>query len=149
MDLDAELEKDLTFRRFNQEKQEQIRQLVSYTTLLGLTGNDLISIGGRLVRLEKSKEIKQNRSLAEEHYLRLQETWSDSRSYGRKFIYTTLSDSKYIIESDYWFGVNITNNYNGKQKKLTMKHYQTGSGQKGLRYLIAVNIHHGHIDLNF
>jgi|688.fasta_scaffold1574741_1 hypothetical protein len=56
MELDQELEEDLTFKRFSSEKQEQIRQLVSYTTLLGLSGKDLISIGGRLERISSAKE---------------------------------------------------------------------------------------------
>lgn len=149
MNLDVELEQDLTFRRFSPEKQDQIRQLVSYTTLLGLTGNDLISIGSRLERIVKSRAMKQNRELAEEHYSRLVEVWQNSRNYGKKFIYTSLSDSKYVIESDYWHGISITNNNTGKNKKQTMQSYETGSGQKGLKYLIAINIHHGHIDVNF
>lgn len=149
MELDAELEQDLTFRRFSPEKQVQIRQLIAYTTLLGLTGKDLISIGGRLERLAKSRETKQNRELAQDHYARLVEIWTNSRSYGKKFMYTSLSDAKYVIESDYWLGISITNNYTGKQKRQTLKVYETGSGQKGLKYLIAINIHHGQIDVNF
>ncbi len=149
MELDAELEQDLTFRRFSPEKQDQIRQLVAYTTLLGLTGNDLISIGGRLERLTRSREVRQNRELAQEHYDRLTEVWQNSRSYGKKFIYNTFEDIKYTIETDHWLGVNLTNNKSGKSKRQTMKSYMTGTGAKGLKYLIAINIHHGHVDVRF
>ncbi len=149
MELDAELEQDLTFRRFSPEKQDQIRQLVAYTTLLGLTGNDLISIGGRLERLTRSREVRQNRELAQEHYDRLIEVWQNSRSYGKKFIYNTFGDTKYTIETDHWLGVNLTNNKSGKSKRQTMKSYMTGTGFKGLKYLVAINIHHGHVDVNF
>ena len=149
MELDAELEQDLTFRRFSPEKQDQIRQLVAYTTLLGLTGNDLISIGGRLERLTRSREVRQNRELAQEHYDKLTQVWQNSRSYGKKFIYDTFRDIKYTIETDHWLGVNLTNNKSGKSKRQTMKSYMTGTGSKGLKYLVAINIHHGHVDVNF
>lgn len=149
MELDEELAQDLTFRRFSLEKQDQIRQLVAYTTLLGLTGNDLISIGGRLERLTRSREVRQNRQLAQEQYDSLYEVWQNSRNYGKKFIYTDSSDIKYSIETDHWLGVSVTNNKTGKSKRHSMKQFATGSGQKGLKYLIAINIHHKHIDVTF
>lgn len=37
-------------KRFPKEKQEQVEQLMNYTTLMGLSGTDLISIGGRMER---------------------------------------------------------------------------------------------------
>lgn len=149
MELDAELEQDLTFRRFSPEKQDQIRQLIAYITLLGLTGKDLISIGGRLERLTRSREVRQNRTLAQEHYDRLDQVWQNSRNYGKKFIYTASSGIKYSIETDHWLGVNLTNNKTGKSKRQTMKKYETGTGEKGLKYLIAISIHHGHLDVCF
>lgn len=149
MELDEELAQDLTFRRFSLEKQDQIRQLVAYTTLLGLTGNDLISIGGRLERLTRSREVRQNRQLAQEQYDSLDEVWQNSRNYGKKFIYTASSGIKYSIETDHWLGVSVTNNKTGKSKRHSMKQFATGSGQKGLKYLIAINIHHSYIDVTF
>ena len=49
-------EKELIFRRFPEDKQEQIRQLVAYTTLMGLSGTDLVSIGGKLNRIEEKNQ---------------------------------------------------------------------------------------------
>lgn len=149
MELDAELEQDLTFRRFSPEKQDQIRQLIAYTTLLGLTGKDLISIGGRLERLTRSREVRQNRTLAQEHYDRLDQVWQNSRNYGKKFIYTASSGIKYSIETDHWLGVNLTNYKTCKSEQMTMQSYETGAGLKGIKYLIAINIHHGNISFDF
>lgn len=51
---------EVEFSRFPADKQEQVRQLVQFTTLMGLTGKDLISIGGSLERRKKTRERKAN-----------------------------------------------------------------------------------------
>lgn len=56
-------EEQMFFKRFSKDKQDQIRGLVNYVTLMGLTGKDLISIGGKLDRLKASQEIKRNREI--------------------------------------------------------------------------------------
>jgi hypothetical protein len=44
--------------RFNDDKMVQIEQLISYATMLGLSGSDLISIGGKMAR----EQVKHARS---------------------------------------------------------------------------------------
>lgn len=56
-------EEQLFFKRFPEEKQDQVRGLVEYATLMGLTGKDLVSIGGKLDRLVVSREIKRNKDI--------------------------------------------------------------------------------------
>lgn len=148
MELDEELEKDLTFRRFNVEKQDQIRQLVSYTTLLGLDGNDLISIGGRLNRISKTREIQKNRTLAQEQFVRLKEVWNGHHT-NRRYVYATDSGVKYQIEIDHWLKVLISNLQNNKKKSIIIEPYEVGTGSKGKKYLIALNIYHGRIKIDF
>lgn len=53
-------EAELIFKRFPEEKQDQIRQLVGYATLMGLTGKDLVSIGGKLDRIKAARERASN-----------------------------------------------------------------------------------------
>lgn len=53
-------EEQMFFKRFPAEKQEQVRGLVQYATLMGLTGKDLVSIGGKLDRLKESTERARN-----------------------------------------------------------------------------------------
>lgn len=50
----------LFFTRFPAEKQDQVRGLVEYATLMGLTGKDLISIGGKLDRLKLAQAKRSN-----------------------------------------------------------------------------------------
>ena len=57
-ELASDVSNDLKFRRFSKEKQEQIRQLVVYATMMSLSGKDLISIGGVLDRRGSVNEYK-------------------------------------------------------------------------------------------
>ena len=57
-------EEELFFKRFSEAKQEQIRGLVQYVTLMDLTGKDLVSIGGKLDRLKAQAERKRNMDIA-------------------------------------------------------------------------------------
>lgn len=45
----------LFFKRFPVEKQDQVRGLVEYATLMGLSGKDLVSIGGKLDRIKQAQ----------------------------------------------------------------------------------------------
>ena len=58
-------EEQIFFRRFSKEKQEQVRGLVQYATLMGLSGKDLISIGGKLDRLKEQEQRKRNVEIVE------------------------------------------------------------------------------------
>lgn len=49
-------EEELFFKRFPDEKQDQVRALVNYATLMGLNGKDLVSIGGKLDRIKESQD---------------------------------------------------------------------------------------------
>lgn len=51
---------DITFKRFPESKQEQIRQFVAYAQMCGLTGKDIRSIGDKLDRQRKVEERKAN-----------------------------------------------------------------------------------------
>lgn len=63
-DIDEPIDEEtLFFKRFPKEKQDQIRGLVNYATLMGVTGKDLVSIGGKLDRLKASQEIKRNKEI--------------------------------------------------------------------------------------
>ena len=51
---------EITFKRFPENKQEQIRQFVAYAQMCGLTGKDIRSIGDKLDRERKAVERKSN-----------------------------------------------------------------------------------------
>lgn len=50
------MEEIFELKRFPKDKHEQIAGLVQYATLMGLTGRDLVSIGGKMDRDHAKKE---------------------------------------------------------------------------------------------
>lgn len=50
------MEEIFELKRFPKDKHEQIAGLVQYATLMGLTGRDLVSIGGKMDRDNVKKE---------------------------------------------------------------------------------------------
>lgn len=55
----------MKLRRFPKEKQEQVEQLVVYAQLMGLSGDDLVAIGGKLARQEASERKIGNMKIIE------------------------------------------------------------------------------------
>lgn len=51
--------------RFPAEKQDQIEQLIAYAQLLGLSGKDLVAIGGKMDRDRASEEKRANMAVIE------------------------------------------------------------------------------------
>lgn len=97
-------EEELIFKRFPAEKQDQVRQLVGFATLMGLSGKDLVSIGGKLDRIKQVKERDHLRSIVLDMDLapiksknRMTDSW-----------YYTSGGTKYRFRGDSW-GVTIIN----------------------------------------
>lgn len=55
----------MKLRRFPIEKHEQIEQLVVYAKLMGLTGRDLVAIGGKMDRDERRDLVQSNMQLVD------------------------------------------------------------------------------------
>ena len=51
---------DIFLKRFSRDKQEQIRQFVSYAQMMGLSGKDIRSIGDKIDRIGRAELRKQN-----------------------------------------------------------------------------------------
>jgi hypothetical protein len=47
-------------KRFPEAKHAQVEQLIVYAKLMGLTGRDLVSIGGKMDREERARVIQEN-----------------------------------------------------------------------------------------
>ena len=96
----------LEFRRFPAEKQEQVRALVNYATLMGLNGKDLVSIGGKLDRIKTKQETERNRTIVRSMNLRA--IGKDSNCYNR-WAYTTADGTIYHFTNAHWSDVKVTN----------------------------------------
>lgn len=59
------MEEIFELKRFPKDKHEQIAGLVQYATLMGLTGRDLVSIGGKMDRDHAKKERARRKEICE------------------------------------------------------------------------------------
>lgn len=137
-----ELEKDLVFRRWAPDKQEQIRQLVSYATLLGINGDGLVSIGNRLNRIALSRTVKENKKIAKE--LMVNVVFINDRN---RIVYNH-EGQKYSIQYDGWHRVDVQNMSSKRRHGFRINHYDVGTGESRRVYLMLLNIFHGQINLN-
>ncbi len=141
-------EAELNFRRFSDDKQEQIRQLVSYCTLMGLTGKDLVSIGGKLDRLAKAEELKRNLEIGLSYPTTPVRNKKDNAEYQSKWYYTDTNNIKWKFECESSWRVMVTNTKSGRRQAF----YTDVIVTKGRRYFkanVMANVHHGRITLNF
>lgn len=150
----VEEEVSLHFRRFSDEKQDQVRALVNYATLMGLDGKDLISIGGKLNRIKERREMERDRTIAEELVKSCRPVGKDSFDAGRdlrRWTYVDGTGRKWRFdESDYWT-TKITSDTGVTKRFRNLDRYNIGRNGGRLWTLrqVMLNVHHGLIQLNF
>lgn len=148
--IETEETEELIFKRFPEDKQEQVRGLVNYATLMGLDGKDLVSIGNRLNRIRDRREIESNRAIVEAMDLR---TIGKDSNLRHRWAYKTNGVLYYFSEAD-WYGVKIKNCATNRSKHFRV----TDSYNLGPRFKyrenmfladVMLNVYHGNILLNF
>jgi hypothetical protein len=118
----------LYFARFPAEKQEQVRGLVNYSTLMGLDGKDLMSIGGKLERIRKKQEQTRNRQTIE--LMDIRRVGKDI-SCRNRWDYTDSTGTLYHFDltGNYYRHVKITNVKSKMLATMHMpEHYDFGRG---------------------
>jgi len=160
-------EKELIFRRFPKEKQDQVRGLVEYATLMGLSGKDLVSIGGKLDRIKEAQERERNLSIAQGfECLPVQARSKAAKLLDEKLPKATveqLLDKKFKLKTvggTYTFSVNNNGAWSIRSSttKATRSHrpsywdYDLGKNIKSerkIRYGVLLDIANGKLNLNF
>jgi hypothetical protein len=134
-------------KRFDKAKHEQLEGLLQWCQLMGLTGKDLVSLGGHIDRAQKTEEAKTNRALAETVKFdtvgadkEMSNKWSLKNAHGR-----------YTFESGSWQRVQVTSNKTKVRKTFNLKYYELGrlGWRNRDRLMCAINIAMGHIVLDF
>ena len=140
----------LEFTRFPEEKQDQIRQLVSYCTLMGLTGKDLVSIGGKLDRIKRRKELESNLAIGLSYdCIPVGKSKTErTKNENRKWYYTSPGGIKYRFDRDGSYFLTIRNCNTNKQKQVYFDFLVAGPNNN-YRANVMANVHHGVIQLNF
>lgn len=158
----VEEEVSLHFRRFSDEKQDQVQALVNYATLMGLDGKDLISIGGKLNRIKENRERDRNSMVAEELVKACSLIGSDKQStYDiRRWKYKDGTGRVWKFEEADYRGTTatvrrhrltkVTSDTGATKRFRDLERYNVGRG--GVRWTmkqVMLNVHHGKILLNF
>jgi hypothetical protein len=146
----------LSFRRFSADKQDQVRALVNYATLMGLNGKDLMSIGGKLDRIAKRRELERDIVIAEELCKSCTLVGNDMKAPNtrdiRRWTYTDGSGRKWAFnDADYW-QVQVTSDTGVKKRFRNLDRYDIGRAARNGSWNMKqtmLNLHHGKIVLNF
>lgn len=149
-----DLEHDLQFRRYSLEKQEQIRQLVCYATLMGLEGRDLISIGGTWQRSSTARRRRENIANAKYVWNKGLVNTLPTKHYWEKITgcnFTSESGMEYELTFHYRNEVRVKNKTVPSSKKqsstnlnslsVQISDYDCGNSKKMFIYQMLVAIH--------
>lgn len=134
-------------KRFDKQKHEQLEGLLQWCQLMGLTGKDLVSLGGHIDRAEKTAEAKKNRTLAES--IEFEPVGAD-KEMSNKWSLKTIN-GRYTFESSSWHQIYVTSNKTKVRKKFNLEYYELGrlGWRNRDRLQSALNIVNGKIVLDF
>jgi hypothetical protein len=134
-------------KRFDKAKHDQLEGLIEWCLLMGLTGKDLVSLGGHLDRAQKATEATQNRTLADT--IKFDPVGSDT-AMSERWSYLT-PNGRYTFSDKSWERVTVTSNKTKVRKHFKLEYYEIGriSWQKRDRMQCALNLINGNIQLNF
>ena len=139
---------DLTrLKRFDKEKHDQLEQLIAWSQMMGLSGRDLVSLGGHIDRAQQAAEAKSNRTLAET--IKFDPVGGDTEM-SNKWSYLT-PDGRYTFQDASWGRITVVSNKTKVRKVLRTEVYQLGRmhWNKRDRMQCALNIINGRIVLDF
>jgi hypothetical protein len=134
-------------KRFDPNKHQQLEEFIAWVRMMGLTGRDLISLGGQMDRMDVRDQALQNRAIVEG--MQLDPVGSD-RSVNDRWTIKTIN-GRYRFDVDY-HSVYITSY---KTKKRHVWHcsndYELGKmhWRKRTKYEVMLDWHHGKLLLNF
>ena len=139
---------DLTrLKRFDKDKHDQLEQLIAWSQMMGLSGRDLVSLGGHIDRAQQAAEAKSNRSLAET--IKFDAVGGDTEM-SNKWSYLT-PDGRYTFQDARWGQITVVSNKTKVRKNFRTEVYQLGRMHWGKRDRMqcALNIINGRIVLDF
>lgn len=134
-------------KRFDPSKHQQLEEFIAWVRMMGLTGRDLVSLGGQMDRMQQREEVTSNRAIVEG--MQLDRVGSD-RSIEERWTVKTVN-GRYRFDVDY-SAVQITS-YQTK-KRMTWhchRNYELGKmhWRKRVKYEVMLDWHHGKLVLDF
>ena len=145
--MDINLER---LKRFDPAKHDQLEGLLQWCELMGLTGKDLVSLGGHIDRMQSKNLIQQNRSMADN--IPIEKVGKDQNTNKRWIVNTPTGKYRFEIFDHRWDFIRVIS-YKTQIKKQFALHdkWEIGNVYRGRRakYLALLNYHFGYIELNF
>ena len=134
-------------KRFDKNKHDQLQGLLEWCQLMGLTGKDLVSLGGHIDRAQKTAEAKVNRELAKSIQF---DTVGVDKTMSNKWSLKT-NTGRYTFEDSSWQRVYVTSNKTKVRKSFNLEFYEIGrvSWRDRNRLQCALNLVNGKIVLDF
>jgi hypothetical protein len=148
-------EEQIFFKRFPAEKQDQVRGLVNYATLMGLSGKDLVSIGGKLDRLKASQDTARNKEIIQSMNIEPiggDKGRSDKQAvFDERFKYKTTTGQYNFVRkySDEWQITSVSTKVTINYHPQSYENIPKCQWQRRIRYAMMLDIAHGLIQLNF
>jgi hypothetical protein len=143
----------LHFRRFSAEKQDQIRALVNYATLMGLDGRDLVSIGNKLNRIAARRKIKYNQDITDDMLTHVELIGLDRKKPTldhTRFVYVDAVGTQWHFDRLSYWSVTVTNMTTEVKKEFShYDKYDLGRADRWTMRQVLMNLHDGIIQLNF
>ena len=138
-------------KRFDKAKHEQLEQLIAWSQLMGLTGKDLVSLGGHIARAQEREEVDRNINLVDN--MGCEPIGKDS-AMDTRWKFAQRGVVWHCVDSGgYASSVRITNTKTKVTRTFRPGHHALGrmgwhSG-RGLRYRTMLDISEGKILLDF
>ena len=134
-------------KRFDINKHDQLEQLVSWCQLMGLTGKDLVSIGGHLDRVRVREEILSNRRIVESYNCR--PIGNKDPDMDRRWKIETVNGVYHFELDTYRVKVINTTTKVAKTFSISYRHNIGSMRNKRYRYMTMLEVHTGKIILDF
>lgn len=135
-------------KRFDPAKLEQLEGLMQWCALLGLTGKDLISLGGHIDRMQAREGMLANKAIVDGMGCT---PVGEDTNMNRRWRYKTAMGN-YRFEEIGWYCIKVTNTRTKVQKKFLVKQdHDLGHmiRDKRLRYMAMLDVYNGTIVLDF
>ena len=139
--------------RFSDDKQDQIEQLIEYAQLLGLTGRDLVAIGGKIDRLQAKQRKAANMVIIKGfECLPIGKDTNTAWNLDKRFKLKT-STGTYNFETGGWDSWTVTNLKTKVKKGYNVDPYEydlpNTNWSTRQRYTMLLDIANGKFSLNF
>lgn len=134
-------------KRFDKDKLEQLEGLLQWVQLMGLTGKDLVSLGGHIDRIQSRETMLKNKAIVDGMGCR---PIGNDRSMDDRWKFKTAT-ATYWFEEVGWSFVKVTNAKTRVHKKFQLSDHDLGrmNWRKQVRYRAMLDVHAGKIVLDF